>query len=275
MNERPKPPVVTSYGALLRSDTQKREVRIPKRGDLSGDVAWIQDPRFGVNAPAVIGITGRYAGIGMDEDGRTVSQWQVWIRPDSDRVTQRFARVDLREIVFVLHTELTAMNPKRGATYTAYFAVPRNGGENVFDATFRGTAGNGPDPWLDDEAVFRSVRETLQSRLTTAFVNLWQSWIKDPAVAMLLRGQGVPVETHHRTQFLAGNTVDKIRSELPDTMHRTLFLIGLDDLEDVRKQPADPERIPGGTIDFVHLGTMLGLIAVVVLVFLLIASAVI
>ncbi len=270
MNDRPKPPVVTSYGAFLRSETHRREVRIPKPGDLSGDVAWIHDPRFGVNAPAVIGITGRYAGVGMDEEGRPVSQWQVWIRPDNDRVTQRFAREDLRDLVFALHTELTALNPRRGATYTAYFAVPKNGGENVFDATFRGATGSGPDPWLDDEAAFRSVRETLESRLTTVFVNLWQSWVKDPAVAMLLRGQGVPVETHGRTQFLAGNTVEKIRAALPDSMHRTLFLTGLDDLDDLR-QPARPAPEP--KVDYVHLATMLGLVAVTALIFVLVVSA--
>lgn len=274
MTDRPKPPVVTSYGALLRSSTEKREVRIPKAGDLSGDVAWIHDPRFGVNAPAVIGITGRYAGIGVDEKGKAVSQWQVWIRPDSDRVNQRFAREDLRDLIFALHTELTATNPRRGATYTAYFAVPRSGGENVFDVTFRGATGNGPDPWLDDEAVYRSVRETLQSRLTSVFVNLWQSWVKDPTVAMLLRGQGVPVETHHRTQFLAGNTVEKIRSELPDAMHRTLFLTGLDDLGEVQRLPRGPVPVGPDPVDFRHLATMLGLVAVAVAIFLLFASAV-
>jgi len=72
MNDRPKPPVVTSYGAFLRSETHRREVRIPRRDELPDNVAWIRDPTYGVDAPAVIGIAGWYAGAVVDKDGNAV-----------------------------------------------------------------------------------------------------------------------------------------------------------------------------------------------------------
>lgn len=274
MNVKP-PPTRTSYGAILGTETERREVRIPRRGELPESVAWIKDPALGIDVPAVIGITGQYIGIGVDEDEKEVSQWRILIRPDSPRLNQRFVREDLRDIISTLHTELTARDPKKGATYTAYFSVPKTGEDNILDVTFRGAPINQRDPWLKDDNVFHDIHDMLCVRLNAVCLNLWNSWIKDPEVAKRLREQGVPVAPNACTQFLTGNDPERIRRMVPDASRHTLITVDEIGGENVRPLHALDKPAQGKTSSQVahhHLAVLLGSVTSIAVFLLLLRS---
>ncbi len=253
--------IITSFGALVRDDMHRREVKFPKESDLPRNIPKIYDAKYG-HIPAVIGVTGRLAAI-REFSTRRVAQWQLYCTPTHAHVRDRLSRPDLLDIINDVHTELTRSTPPRGAMYTAYFSIPGTklgpvDSENFFDWSHSSTAGLvrdqelelrrswNPyrhfchimgydlirDPWNEDKGVEKKIDRVICLKLKPVLMLVWRSWSKEADVCPMLKMQGVPVEDDSRTVYRPDNVDKRILDRLPPAMRHTLFAGAIPDLED-------------------------------------------
>ncbi|OGL99443.1 hypothetical protein A2304_02375 [Candidatus Uhrbacteria bacterium RIFOXYB2_FULL_57_15] len=253
-------PVATSMGALVRSSDRRRETILPRRERFPEAVGHVRDKALGIDVAAAIGITGHFLGVG-EYEGHTAAQWCVSIYPNVGRVAQRLARQDLRDIIDALHKGLMRTGVRPGATYEAYFSVPRGGGDNVLLISFKGKGVRfGRDPWLSSDEVFAEVQGIIEARLGIVFQHLWNSWTKDPDIAAQLGPQNIPIAASQRTQFHPDVTRKSIRDMLPIVAQRTLFMVPRDPPVKSGGDAADDWSSPGVLI---AIGLLLGAIVVI------------
>ncbi len=254
---------IPSFAALLRTDTTRREARLPNPGDLPDDIAWIQDERFG-RVPAVVVLSGVLTAIGEDGTGDNVvrtAQWAICHGPDNEHTRERMSRRDIVDAVQMVIEFLSRLDPMlpRGTSFRVSFAVPKAvggiAGENYFDVVFdaenpfRRVNRLRPHaycPWSDPKRV-STIETKIAGLLRLPAMGIWKSWTSDAAIRMLL--QHVPMDDH-RTEFRPGDVQRVIRSRLPPEMQRTMFvgfvpkeMLGDDPSPNVPEDNPDGERL--------------------------------
>lgn len=234
---RTKVDAIPSFGALLRSDTERREARLPNPGDLPLDIAWYRDPRLG-HIPAVVVLTGiltKMREVGTGEDLVRQAQWAICHGPDHDRIRERMSRRDVVDAVQMVIDFLSRLDPMlpRGTTFTVSFSVPKeNGpsaGESYFDVSFDASTAfrranrlrpHAFNPW-DNATRVAEIKAKIAGLLRMPVMGLWKSWTDDPGVRMIL--QGVPFG-EDRSIFRPGDVQRVIRERLPPELQRTMFV---------------------------------------------------
>ena len=251
--------VTTSMSALISGDGARREVRIPKRGELKPNVAWIRDAR-GRDVPAVVAMTGRV--IAVEDKGDTrVAQWSLACYPNEPRAHTRMSKLDLQDLANDLHTDLTRIGVMPGAFYTAIFSVPRGGGDNFFGSSFEfariarlaeasrqrhswnpldifreltGRSRPIPDEWLEHPQTKDMVSSAIRQRAAQILGKVWDSWVNDRELNNILRMLKVPVENPRQTEYRPGSSHARIVANLNPASRRTMFRSVIpDDYEDV------------------------------------------